>query len=73
MKKGKTDSGMCEVIAAAYNKLQEASATAMNRDRDEQDALAAGGSREKEVRKVKGRAVIDQSRCGKIRAGQIRE
>ena len=33
----------------------------MNRDRDEQDALAAGGSGEKEVRKVKGRAVIDQS------------
>ena len=56
MKKGKTDSGMCEVIAAAYNKLQEASATAMNRDRDrdEQDSLATGGSGEKEVRKVKG-------------------
>ena len=54
MKKGKTDSGTHEAIAAVYNKQQEAAVTAMNRDRDEQDALAAGGSGEKEVRKVKG-------------------
>ena len=60
-KKGKTDSGTREAIAAVYNKQQEAAVTAMNRDRDEQDALAAGGSGEKEVRKVKGRAAIDQS------------
>ena len=50
----KKDSGTHEAVAAIYSKLQQATTTAANSSRGEQDALASGGSGKREVGNVKG-------------------